>query len=225
MLLRSYGHLDHASLQEAQQLRWKAFTASAAQLNPPCSHMPASQCDLSGGAGWSSDAVKSVDGPQQPTGVPCRRRPRLSLDGLAAIVDHGMSELRWEIAVLMQPLSMTVLKGFAWILVFQCLGEVIAQRVSGLWPGPVIGMLSLAFALTWRPLREPVSGAANALLPHLSLLFVPIGVGVLLHTELIVRSGWALLAVLALSTWVGMVVTAIVLRALWKPSHRKGGHE
>ncbi|MFM8555805.1 MAG: hypothetical protein ACKODG_06475, partial [Betaproteobacteria bacterium] len=44
-------------------------------------------------------------------------------------------------------LSMTALKGFAWILVFQCVGEVIAQGVSGLWPGPVIGMLLLAFAL------------------------------------------------------------------------------
>ncbi len=34
MLLRRYGHLDHASLQEAQQLRWQSFIASAAQLNP-----------------------------------------------------------------------------------------------------------------------------------------------------------------------------------------------
>lgn len=123
-----------------------------------------------------------------------------------------------------QLLQMIVLKGFAWILVFQCVGEVIAQLVTGLWPGPVIGMLLLAFALTWRPLREPVSAAAHALLPHLSLLFVPIGVGVLLHTELIVRSGWALLAVLVISTWIGMAVTALVLRALWNPS-RKAGHE
>lgn len=127
--------------------------------------------------------------------------------------------------LLIQPFPMCVLKGFAWILVFQCVGEVVARWVSGLWPGPVLGMLLLAFALTWRPLREPVSSAANALLPHLSLLFVPIGVGVLLHTELIARSGWTLLAVLIISTWIGMAVTAIVLRALWKPSHREGSRE
>ena len=120
---------------------------------------------------------------------------------------------------------MTILKGFAWILSFQCVGEVIAQLVSGLWPGPVIGMVTLALALAWKPLREPVSGAANALLPHLSLLFVPIGVGVLLHTGLIARSGWALLAVLVISTWVGLAVTAIVLRALWNPSHREANGE
>ncbi len=113
---------------------------------------------------------------------------------------------------------MTLLKGFTWILAFQCAGEVIAQLVSGLWPGPVIGMLMLAFVLIWRPLREPVSSAANALLPHLSLLFVPIGVGVLLHTDLIMRSGWTLLAVLVLSTWIGLAVTALVLRMLWQKS-------
>jgi len=112
---------------------------------------------------------------------------------------------------------MTMLKGFAWILIFQCVGEVVAQAVSGLWPGPVIGMLTLAFALAYRPLREPVSSAASALLPHLSLLFVPIGVGVLLHTELIARSGWTLLGVLVVSTWIGMLVTALVLRAMWDP--------
>ena len=120
---------------------------------------------------------------------------------------------------------MTVLKGLAWILIFQCAGEVIAQLVSGLWPGPVMGMLLLAFALTWRSLRDPVSAAANTLLPHLSLLFVPIGVGVLLHTELIARSGWALLVVLVISTWIGLAVTAIVLRALWSPSHHEGERE
>lgn len=113
---------------------------------------------------------------------------------------------------------MTALKGFAWVLIFQCAGEIIAQVVSGLWPGPVIGMLMLALALAWPPLREPVASAANALLPHLSLLFVPVGVGVLLHTDLIMRAGWTLLAVLTLSTWIGMVVTALVLRALWQRS-------
>lgn len=120
---------------------------------------------------------------------------------------------------------MTTLKGFAWILAFQCAGEVVAQLVSGLWPGPVIGMLMLAFGLAWRPLREPVSSAANALLPHLSLLFVPIGVGVLLHTELIMRSGWTLLAVLVLSTWIGMAVAALVLRMLWRKSAEAEHHE
>jgi len=34
MLLRRYGHLDHLSLQEAQQTRWQLVSASSARLNP-----------------------------------------------------------------------------------------------------------------------------------------------------------------------------------------------
>jgi integrase len=34
MLLRRYGHLDHMSLQDAQQMRWQSVSASTARLNP-----------------------------------------------------------------------------------------------------------------------------------------------------------------------------------------------
>jgi integrase len=34
MLLRRYGHLDHMSLQHAQQMRWRSVSASTALLNP-----------------------------------------------------------------------------------------------------------------------------------------------------------------------------------------------
>jgi integrase len=39
MLLRRYGHLDHVSLQEAQQQRWQSLSASATQLNPTWPHL------------------------------------------------------------------------------------------------------------------------------------------------------------------------------------------
>jgi integrase len=34
MLLRRYGHLDHISLQDAQQVRWQSVGVSTARLNP-----------------------------------------------------------------------------------------------------------------------------------------------------------------------------------------------
>jgi integrase len=34
MLLRRYGHLDHMSLLDAQQMRWQSVSASTARLNP-----------------------------------------------------------------------------------------------------------------------------------------------------------------------------------------------
>jgi integrase len=33
MLIRRYGHLDHMSLQDAQQVRWRSFSESTARLN------------------------------------------------------------------------------------------------------------------------------------------------------------------------------------------------
>jgi holin-like protein len=111
---------------------------------------------------------------------------------------------------------MSVLRGFTLILLFQCAGEIVSRSLIPAWPGPVIGMLLMAPALSSRALREPVAAAASALLPHLSLLFVPIGVGVVAHAKLIEQSGLVLLAVLSLSTWVGLAVTAWVLNLMWR---------
>ena len=82
------------------------------------------------------------------------------------------------------------------------------------FPGPVVGMVLLLPSLLWAPLREPVKAAAELLLAHLSLLFVPVGVGVITHLALLSQYGLKLLLVIALSTWVGMAVTALVLRGL-----------
>jgi holin-like protein len=62
--------------------------------------------------------------------------------------------------------------------------------------------------------RRWVAPAADVLLAHLSLLFVPVGVGVIVHLDLLAGHGVRLVVVLVLSTWVGLAVTAWVLRAL-----------
>ena len=56
--------------------------------------------------------------------------------------------------------------------------------------------------------------AAETLLTHLSLLFVPVGVGVMVHTGLIAQYGVRMLVTIVLATWIGLAVTALVLRAL-----------
>jgi holin-like protein len=111
---------------------------------------------------------------------------------------------------------MGVLRGFTLILLFQCAGEIVSRSLIPAWPGPVIGMLLMAIALASPVLRAPVASASDALLPHLSLLFVPIGVGVVAHADLITRSGVALLIVLAVSTWIGLAVTAGVHHWMWQ---------
>ena len=111
---------------------------------------------------------------------------------------------------------MNALRGLAWLLVLQLVGEVLARAFSLPLPGPVIGMLLLMPALGWRPLREPVTEAARFLLAHLSLLFVPVGVGVITHLDVLRQHGLGLLAVIALSTWIGLAVSALTLRALMR---------
>ena len=113
---------------------------------------------------------------------------------------------------------MTMLQGLAVLLLCQSAGEALSRLLKlGLnlpLPGPVLGMLALAGLLCWPPLRRPVGEAADGLLAHLSLLFVPVGVGVMVHGALIAQYGPRMLLALLLSTWIGLAVCALVLRAL-----------
>ena len=109
---------------------------------------------------------------------------------------------------------MTALRGLALLLLFQAAGELLVLVLKLPFPGPVVGLVLLLAGLRWSVVREPVQAAAELLLAHLSLLFVPVGVGVVTHLDLVSRHGMALMAVIVLSTWIGMAVTALLLRAL-----------
>ena len=109
---------------------------------------------------------------------------------------------------------MTILHGLALLLLCQSAGEAAARLLHLPLPGPVLGMLALVALLRWQPLRAPAGQAADALLAHLSLLFVPVGVGVMTHLALIGQHGLRMAAALVLSTWIGLAITALVLRAL-----------
>jgi len=107
---------------------------------------------------------------------------------------------------------MNGLRGLAWLLALQSLGELLARGLALPFPGPVIGMLLLLLALRAPAVREPVAACANFLLSHLSLLFVPVGVGVMTHLGLVSQYGGRMLLVIVLSTWIGLAVTALVLQ-------------
>jgi holin-like protein len=79
-------------------------------------------------------------------------------------------------------------------------------------------MLLLLLALRWSVVRAPVAACAEFLLSHLSLLFVPVGVGVMTHLGLLGQFGLRMLLVIVLSTWIGLAVTALVLHKTGKPS-------
>ncbi len=81
-------------------------------------------------------------------------------------------------------------------------------------PGPVLGMLLLLPLLGLGRVREPVGACAQFLLNHLSLLFIPVGVGLVTHLHLMAQNGFKVLVVLVASTLIGLAVTAFTFNAL-----------
>jgi holin-like protein len=112
------------------------------------------------------------------------------------------------------PVAVLALRGFALLLLCQSAGELLSRATGLPLPGPVLGLLGLWALLAWAPVRAPVAAAAEPLMTHLSLLFVPVGVGVVVHLSLLAEHGAGIALALVLSTLVGLAVTALVLRAL-----------
>lgn len=106
---------------------------------------------------------------------------------------------------------------FTALLVFQTLGEGLAYAFSLPVPGPVIGMVLLfCYLLVKRDAAEKLAPAAQEFLKHLSLLFVPAGVGIMVYANRVATEWLPIGAALVLSTVVSLVVTALVLRWLQK---------
>ena len=103
------------------------------------------------------------------------------------------------------------------ILLCQLAGEVIVRGLGLPMPGPVVGLLFLLLLLLARdrfvalargPLQQDgVENASRGLLAHLSLLFVPAGVGVVQKLDLVAEHGIAVAVVLAISVVVTLLVT------------------
>ena len=101
----------------------------------------------------------------------------------------------------------------ATLLIFQLAGEVLARLVGLPVPGPILGLILLLIVFTIRGnVPEALHSTSSAILRHLSLLFVPAGVGLVLQVTHI-RAEWeALAAALVGSTALTLLVTAAVFR-------------
>ena len=118
------------------------------------------------------------------------------------------------------------------ILLCQLTGEVVVRGLGLPMPGPVLGLLLLLMLLLARdrigifahgPLRgDGVENASHGLLAHLSLLFVPAGVGVMQKLGLIAEHGAAIVAVLAISVVVTLLVTVATFLVVSRLMAREG---
>jgi holin-like protein len=105
-----------------------------------------------------------------------------------------------------------MLEALATLLVFQTIGEVLSWALRLPVPGPVLGMALLLAALVVRPgWLATLRPTSLELLRHLSLLFVPAGVGVMLHAARIGAEWLPIVVALVVSTALAIVVTAVVV--------------
>ena len=110
-----------------------------------------------------------------------------------------------------------MLQTFAILLVFQSVGEVISYALHLPVPGPVLGMIMLFGWLVFDDRLLPIiQGTTSELLKHLSLLFVPAGVGIMVHANRIEGEWMPILIALVVSTWLAIATTAVVTRMLMR---------
>ena len=107
---------------------------------------------------------------------------------------------------------MNILKGFTLLLLFQLAGETVVMLLGLPVPGPVVGMgFLLLFLILRKRDDQGLMDASNTLLKHLSLLFVPAGVGVVVHLARIEHEWFAIGVALVVSTLLTLVATAGVM--------------
>jgi holin-like protein len=108
-----------------------------------------------------------------------------------------------------------MLAALATLLVCQLAGEAIVRALALPLPGPVIGMALLFIVMLARaPLSKELGPTADTLLRHLSLLFVPAGVGVVQNLSTLGREGAQLISVVVLATVITLAVTALTFEYL-----------
>lgn len=108
---------------------------------------------------------------------------------------------------------MPLINGITLLLIYQLAGEVSVRLLGLPVPGPVMGMVMLFITLMLRGgMVKAVEPAASALLSHLSLLFVPAGVGLIVHFNRLGNEWLPISVTLLLSTVITMAVTALVMQ-------------
>ncbi len=114
----------------------------------------------------------------------------------------------------------------AMLFLFQLIGEVLVRAFDVPFPGPVLGMLLLFIVLKIRgSLPQSLRQTSQTMLAHLSLLFVPAGVGIMRHFALIQQEWLPILATLVISTLITIGVTGVTMCWIVRRMPNKPGQE
>jgi len=109
------------------------------------------------------------------------------------------------------------------IFFFQLLGEFLKKFFEMRIPGPVIGLILLLVILIFLKkfkktaivnLKADVINTSNYILSYLSLLFVPIGVGVVMHLSYLENNLFRVLIIVFISTILTIGGTAFLMEKI-----------
>lgn len=110
------------------------------------------------------------------------------------------------------------------ILLCQLVGEAIAHGTGIAVPGPVIGLVLCVLLLTARDKAGRLAPAelrdgtfeqtGRGILSHLSLLFIPAGVGVVQRLDVLAGNALAIALAVVISTVLSLAVTALVFAGI-----------
>lgn len=97
------------------------------------------------------------------------------------------------------------------LLLCQLAGESVVRAIDIPMPGPVLGaVIMLGFLGIRRRVPASLGKTSQDLLANFSLLFIPAGVGIIVHFARLEAEAVALIAALVGSTALTIVVTALV---------------
>ncbi|ALM52692.1 CidA/LrgA family protein [Halomonas huangheensis] len=114
---------------------------------------------------------------------------------------------------------MPLILGMSILLACQFAGELLVRWLDLPIPGPVIGMVILLVGLMVRgKVPSSLRTTGEGLLRYLTLLFVPAGVGLMVHGRLIADDWLAIAVTLVVSTALTLAVTAWVMERLARRS-------
>ena len=113
------------------------------------------------------------------------------------------------------------------ILLFQLMGEFIQKFFEFSIPGPVIGLIFLLSVLLiikkintkHEAFDTNLVISAEKLLSYLPLLFIPVGVGVVMHLSLLEENLVSVLLVIVFGTLLTLALTGYVMEKLLKDNN------
>lgn len=115
-----------------------------------------------------------------------------------------------------------MLKSVFVILFYQLIGEFTQKFFELSIPGPVIGLLLLLFTLLLLKkvefkvniLTKDLFNSAQTLLDYLPLLFIPVGVGVVMHLSFLEDNLVSVLLVIILGTLLTLGITGFIMEKI-----------